>query len=68
MNEQIRKNEEVMRLRCEALLTAMVGKELADAWWNRPNKAFEDNTPAQAYSVSPSAVYAYLMKCAEGEW
>ena len=57
-----------MRARCEALVTAMVGKELADKWWNGANKAFGGDTPEQIYSVAPSAVYAYLMKSAEGEW
>jgi len=57
-----------MRKRCEALITAMVGKELAEKWWTRPNKAFGGDTPEQIYSVAPSAVYAYLMKSAEGEW
>ncbi len=58
----------VMRARCEALVIAMVGREMAEKWWNGPNKAFCDDTPEQIYSVAPSAVYAYLMKCAEGEW
>lgn len=57
-----------MRARCEALITAMVGKDLVDQWWNSPNKAFGGDTPEQIYSVAPSAVYAYLMKSSEGEW
>lgn len=57
-----------MRARCEALIVAMVGKELAPKWWNGPNRAFGGDTPEQIYSVAPSAVYAYLMKSAEGEW
>ena len=57
-----------MRARCEALVVAMVGKELADKWWTGSNKAFGGDTPEQIYSVAPSAVYAYLMRCAEGEW
>jgi hypothetical protein len=56
-----------MRKRCEALVTAMVGKELAEKWWNDPNKAFCGDTPEQIYSVAPSAVYAHLMKTAQGE-
>lgn len=52
----------VMRARCEALITAMVGKELADKWWKSPNKAFGGDTAEQMYSVAPSAVYAYLMR------
>jgi hypothetical protein len=46
----------------------MVGKELAEQWWTGANKAFGVDTPEQIYSVAPSAVYAYLMKSAEGEW
>ena len=57
-----------MRARCEALVAAMVGKELAAKWWTGPNKAFCGDTPEQIYSVAPNTVYAYLMKCAEGEW
>ena len=57
-----------MRARCEALVTAMVGQELADKWWTGSNKAFGSDTPEQIYSVAPSAVYAYLMRSAEGEW
>ncbi len=57
---------ENMRARCEALITAMVGKELATKWWNSPNRAFGDDTPEQIYSVAPPAVYAYLMKSAGG--
>lgn len=57
-----------MRARCEALITAMVGKDLVPKWWNSPNKAFAGDTPEQIYSVAPSAVYAYLMKSSEGEW
>ena len=57
-----------MRARCEALVIAMVGQAMADKWWTGSNKAFGGDTPEQIYSVSPSAVYAYLMKSAEGEW
>ena len=57
-----------MRARCEALVIAMVGREMAEKWWSGPNKAFCDDTPEQIYSVAPSAVYAYLMRSAEGEW
>ena len=58
----------LIRKRCEALIIAMVGKELAKDWWNNPNKAFDGDTPEQRYSVSPTTVYAYLMSRAEGEW
>jgi hypothetical protein len=57
-----------MRARCETLVIALVGREMSDKWWNGPNKAFGGDTPEQIYSVVPSAVYAYLMRSAEGEW
>ena len=59
---------ENMRDRCEALVIAMVGKEMAPQWWAAPNKVFCGDSPEQIYSVAPKAVYAYLMKSAEGEW
>ena len=59
---------ENMRARCEALVIAMVGKDLSKQWWNEPNRAFCGDTPEQIYSVAPKAVYAYLMKSAQGEW
>ena len=57
-----------MRARCEALVVAMVGKELALKWWTGANRAFGGDTPEQIYSVAPSAVYAYLMKSADYHW
>ena len=57
-----------IRARCDALVVAMVGKDMAEKWWLSPNKAFGGDTPEQMYSVAPSAVYAYLMRSAEGEW
>lgn len=63
MNEQ-----QLMRKRCEVIVTALVGQELADQWWNGPTRAFGGDTPEQMYSVAPSVVYAYLMKSLEGEW
>lgn len=57
-----------MRARCEALVVAMVGDEWVQVWWNSSNRAFGGDTPEQIYSVAPSAVYAYLMKSAQGEW
>lgn len=57
-----------MRARCEFLVIAMVGKDMADKWWNGSNKAFDGNTPEQKYLAEPEAVYAYLIRSAEGEW
>ena len=57
-----------MRKRCEALIIAMVSKELSEKWWNSSNKAFGGKTPEEMYAVSPDKVYGYLMRSAEGEW
>ena len=50
------------------MMNRVVSREMSDKWWNGPNKAFGGDTPEQIYSVAPSAVYAYLMRSAEGEW
>ena len=46
-----------MRARCEALITAMVGRDLVDQWWNSPNKAFCGDTPEQIYSSNVQHAY-----------
>lgn len=57
------------RNKCEALLTAMLGREdLATLWWSSPNKFFKYETPEKIYSESPDRVLQYLYSRAEGEW
>lgn len=46
------------KARCDALVIAMVGAELANGWWNSPNKAFNGQTPKEA---PLEVVYSYLM-------
>ena len=53
---------ENLRERCESLITAMVGKDNTELWWNTPNKAFGGMTAEELYKVSPNIVYDYLMK------
>ena len=53
---------EILRKRCDALLTALLGKNLVDNWWKSPNKAFCDDTPEVIFAVAPRTVYNYLMK------
>lgn len=52
----------ILRKRCDALLTALIGENLVDKWWKSPNKAFTDATPEVFFSVAPRTVYNYLMK------
>jgi hypothetical protein len=62
-------DKQLLRVRCETLLIAMLGKEdLSAKWWNSPNKAFSGATPEQIFLTSPAEVYTYLIKSAEGEW
>ena len=48
----------MIKERCDALVIAMVGKELANGWWNSPNKAFNGQTPME---TPLEIVYSYLM-------
>ena len=55
----------VLRARSEALVIALVGKELAPSWWSGANRAFEGQAPS---TQNIERVYGYLMRMAEGEW
>lgn len=54
-------SEHNAKQRCQWLLTAMVGKELADVWWSTPNRAFDMRTPAGIWLEDYLKVYKYLM-------
>ena len=43
-------------------------ENLADAWWQQPNKAFEGKTPDSVFEEDPIKIYTYLVKSAEGDW
>lgn len=49
-------------LRCDALIVALVGKNLAQRWWDSPNWAFCLHTPAKQFSLDPRKVYNYLLQ------
>lgn len=55
----------VLKARSDALVIAMVGKELAPQWWTGSNRAFEGQAP-QTQNIE--RVYSYLIRMAEGEW
>ena len=57
--DMITKSE--IRMRCDALIIALVGKDLAFEWWLSKNKAFDDKTPEAMYQEDPNRVYNYLM-------
>jgi hypothetical protein len=62
------KTKENLKLRCDALLTALVGKNLVDDWWNRPNKGFDLQTPIAVFEQNPERVYNYLMRFSGGDY
>lgn len=51
----------VIRGRSEALLIALIGKELAPKWWASPNRAFDGEKPEDVWKLDPESVYQYLM-------
>lgn len=57
-NKENKLEEYVMRGRCEALVIAMVGEDLAEGWWTSPNRAFNNQTPL---NTDLDKVYHYLM-------
>ena len=56
----------VMRGRSEALVVALVGKDMAQKWWNGMNRAF-GQTPEEQWKKDPEVVYNYLMKYSSGD-
>ena len=58
---------ELLQRQCNKLLIGMVGESLLERWWSSYNKAF-NQTPKEQFSIDPTSVYKYLLKCAEGEW
>lgn len=51
---------EMLKLRCDEMLEAMVGIPTAAKWWNSPNKAFDMKTPKEQWEENPQSVYVYL--------
>jgi hypothetical protein len=44
------------------MLTAMLGKDNVEAWWQSRNKAFDMRTAQEQLDIDPEVVYNYLMK------
>ena len=57
-------NSNNIYLRCDALVIALVGKNLAQHWWDSPNWAFNLLTPAKQFNLDPETVLKYLMRSA----
>lgn len=57
-----------LREKCEMMVEALVGAELAPKWWASHNLAF-DTTPNQKFEVDPVEVFKYLSAhCDGGYW
>lgn len=52
--------------RCNALLTALIGKDYVEQWWDSPNKRFDGQTPRKVFDYEPNQVYNYLLEYSEG--
>jgi hypothetical protein len=53
-------NRDKQKARCELMVEALVGKEMAPKWWASPNKAFKDQTPFVAFELNSDEVHDYL--------
>lgn len=45
---------------CDKILCRQLGKRLTTAWWNSPNHAFDNKTPAQQFATAPLGVLEYI--------
>jgi hypothetical protein len=43
------------------MLTAILGKDNVDAWWQSRNKAFDMKTAQEQFDIDPEVVYKYLL-------
>ena len=60
-------NDQMLK-RCQILVIALVGKQMACKWWTSTNLAFDSTTPEQMSKQDLSKVYNYLMTHAHGGW
>jgi hypothetical protein len=49
-----------LRERCDGMIVALLGDDMADKWWQRPNLAMNSRTPADVFAENPLQVYTYL--------
>ena len=68
MNNRSEQQIQIWKQRSNALLIALVGENLVDAWWNSKNKAFDNRTPAGQWIEDPESVYDYLMNHSGGDY
>jgi hypothetical protein len=56
------------RKRCNSLLTALMGKNNIDLWWNSRNKHWDMKTPNEQWEIDYESVYNYLMHQCNGDY
>jgi hypothetical protein len=59
-------SEKLFRDTCNKLVQALVGANMAEAWWSSPNQAFDNRTPEQQWTLGSDTVVNYLMHHAFG--
>lgn len=59
-------NKKALIGRCNFLLTALVGADLVEKWWDSRNHAFDLKTPREVFENDPQEVLNYLMRFADG--
>jgi hypothetical protein len=55
----------ILRQMSDVLVISLVGKKYSKNWWNSPNKAFDNKTPEEMWTVEAYRVYEYLMHYAD---
>lgn len=54
-------DKENLRKRSEMLVISLIGSDIAQEWWQSPNRAFRMQTPEQTFDSDPEKVYSYLV-------
>jgi hypothetical protein len=54
-------DKENMRKQSEMLVISLIGADIANDWWNSPNRAFQMQTPENTFDSDPEKVYSYLV-------
>lgn len=44
-------------------LVSLLGYELSEQWWQKPNRHFDNKTPLEIWVMDPNRVYRYV--CAQ---
>lgn len=60
--------KELLKLRCDEMLLALLGPEFSQRWWHTPNWAFKNMTPEGQWAEDPNRVYNYLLSHVDGSY